>query len=60
MFVLLSIPVALYVVYATVAGVVWVHRGPFPRRVVRAENPVSFWLNVTIYAGLALALATVF
>jgi hypothetical protein len=57
---LLSILLAVYVAYAAVTGAVWVHRGPFARRVVRAEDPAGFWVSVAIYAGLAVALATVF
>jgi hypothetical protein len=60
MFLLLSIPLAIYVIYAAITGSVWVHQGPFGRRVARAEDPVNFWVGVTIYAGLALALATIF
>jgi hypothetical protein len=57
---LLSIFVAIYVAYAAVTGAVWVHQGPFARRIVRAENPAYFWTCVAIYAGLALAMATIF
>jgi hypothetical protein len=57
---LLAALLAIYVAYAAIIGEVWVHQGPFARRVVRAENPVRFWVSMTIYAGLALAMATIF
>ena len=60
MFVLLSIPLAIYVLYAAATGEVWVTKGPFARRVTRAQEPAYFWTCVAIYAGLALALATLF
>jgi hypothetical protein len=59
MFALLAVPVAIYVVYAAVSGEIWVKQGPWGRRVARKENPVYFWTSVAIYAGLAIALATV-
>lgn len=60
LFVALSVPLAAYVVYAAAIGEVWVTQGPFPRRVTRGQEPVYFWTCVTIYAGLAIALATIF
>jgi hypothetical protein len=60
MFFALSIPLALYVVYAAVAGEVWVRQGAGARRVTREQSPAYFWVCITIYAGLAVAMATVF
>lgn len=60
MFVLLAIPLALYVLYAAATGAVWVRQGPGGRRVARAEEPGYFWTCLGVYAGLAIAMATVF
>jgi hypothetical protein len=60
MFVLLAIPLAIYVVYAAATGGIWIAQGPLARRVTRTESPVYFWICVAIYAGLAVALATLF
>lgn len=51
---------ALYVVYAIVAGQVYARSGPGGRMVARRDSPHDFWVVVAIYAGLAAALAFVF
>jgi uncharacterized protein with PQ loop repeat len=60
MFAILAIPLAAYVLYAAVTGEVWVKSGAGARLVTRADAPIYFWTCVTIYAGLAIALATIF
>lgn len=60
MFRLLAAGLALYVAYAVLRGKVYVKTGPSARSVSRADSPEYFWTTIAIYAGLAVALATVF
>jgi hypothetical protein len=60
MFLALAIPLALYVVYAAAAGEVWVRGGVGARLVTREQSPAYFWVCIAIYAGLAVAMATIF
>ncbi len=60
MFKVLGLVVGLYTVYAAVKGEVHAKAGPWGRIVSRSESPEYFWVVIAVYAGLALALATVF
>ncbi len=60
MFKTLGILLACYVVYAAVRGEVFAKSGPWGRTVSRSESPKYFWAVIEIYAGLGLALLTVF
>jgi hypothetical protein len=60
MFDLLGGLVAAYVVYALFEGSVLAKRGPWGERIERAVEPHRYWVVITIYAGLAVALVTVF
>lgn len=60
MFDALGVLVALYAAYAALTGEVYAKSGPGGRTVARAESPAYFWIVVAIYAGLAIALVTVF
>ncbi len=60
MFKVLGFLVGLYTLYAAVTGEVHAKSGAWGRTVSRAESPEYFWVVIAIYAGLALALITVF
>jgi hypothetical protein len=60
LFKLLGVLVGLYALYAAVSGRVYARSGPGGRVVTRREEPRYFWAVVVIYAGLAIALMTVF
>jgi hypothetical protein len=60
MFKVLGVIVALYALYAACAGKVYAKSGVSGRWVSRATSPGYFWTIITIYAGLAVALITVF
>lgn len=60
MFVLLALPLAAYTLYAAATGRIWVSDGPGARLVRRDESPTYFWSCVAIYAGLAVAMVTIF
>ncbi|MCC6610662.1 MAG: hypothetical protein IT515_13440 [Burkholderiales bacterium] len=60
MFKVLGFLVGLYTLYAAVTGEVNAKSGAWGRTVSRAESPEYFWVVIAIYAGLALALITVF
>lgn len=60
MFKALGVVVALYAVYAAVKGEVYAKAGPSGRVVSRADSPEYFWVVIAIYAGLSIALITVF
>lgn len=60
MFKLLGAVLALYVLYAVYVGRVYVKHGPGGRAVWRDEEPRYFWVCVATYAGLTLALFTIF
>jgi hypothetical protein len=60
MFAMLSIPLALYILYAAATGRVWIAQGPFARYVEREQRPVYFWACLGSYACLAVMLVTIF
>jgi len=60
LFTALGLLVGLYALHAGMVGRVYVKSGPGGRWVVRRESPWYFWICVAIYAGLAVALVTVF
>ncbi|MCG3190299.1 MAG: hypothetical protein LKCHEGNO_02972 [Burkholderiaceae bacterium] len=60
MFKALGALVGLYALYAALAGEVYAKAGALGRKVLRSESPEYFWVIIAIYAGLALALVTVF
>jgi hypothetical protein len=59
-FKLLGVLVALYTAYAAFTGEVFAKSGPWGRTVSRQESPRYFWIVIVIYAGLSVALVTVF
>lgn len=59
-FQLLAIPVALYALYAALAGEVFAKAGTWGKSISRADSPVEFWMTIVIYGGLAVAMATLF
>jgi len=60
MFIALGILVALYVAHAAATGRVYARSGPWGRLVTRADSPEYFWIVLTIYAALSVALLTIF
>lgn len=60
LFKMLGVLVGLYAAYATLSGKVYAKSGPGGRMVTRRESPRYFWTVVVIYAGLGIALMTVF
>lgn len=60
MFKILGLLVGLYTLYATLKGEVYAKDGASGRVVSRAESPEYFWVVIAIYAGLSVALLTVF
>ncbi len=60
MFKLLGTFLILYTAYAVVSGRVIARSGPWGRIVSRQDSPEYFWIVITIYAGLSIALVTVF
>ncbi|MEZ5436191.1 MAG: hypothetical protein R3E67_06585 [Pseudomonadales bacterium] len=60
MFKMIAAVVALYVAYSIFRGEVFVKSGVWGKSLSREESPTEFWLAIVIYAGLAIALATVF
>lgn len=60
MFKLLGILVIGYAIYAATSGEVIAKSGPWGRRVSRDESPRYFWVVITIYLGLGVALLTIF
>jgi hypothetical protein len=60
MFTALGILLGFYTLYAAFSGEVYAKSGPGGRTVSRAEPPRYFWTVIGIYAGLAVALLTVF
>lgn len=60
MFKLLGAAVAAYVAYGVSIGRIYAKSGPWGRVVSRDHEPRYFWVVIVIYAGLALALLTVF
>ena len=60
MFKVLGIILAIYTVYAAIAGEVYAKSGASGRKVSRQETPTYFWVVVAIYSALSIALVTVF
>lgn len=60
MFAIIGILLAFYVLYAVLAGEVYSKAGAWGRSISRRESPGDFWMTIVIYAGLAIALVTVF
>ena len=60
MFKALGILVGAYALYAAVKGEVYAKSGPWGRTVSRERSPEYFWTVIAVYAGLGLALTTVF
>jgi hypothetical protein len=60
MFRMLGILVAAYAFYAVMRGEVAAKSGPWGRIVSKEASPHYFWTVIAIYAGLAVALLTVF
>lgn len=60
MFKLLGAVLAVYVCHAVVTGRVIAKAGAGSRQVLRDESPGYYWTVIAIYAGLSLALFTVF
>jgi hypothetical protein len=60
MFKLVGLLVALYAFYAAMRGEVFAKAGGWGRTISRQDSPIDFWMTIVIYAGLAVALATVF
>lgn len=56
----LGVLVGLYAAYAAATGKVYARSGVLGRTVTRQASPVYFWVVVIIYAGLGIALLTVF
>lgn len=52
--------VGLYTLYAAIRGRVFAKQGPWGRTIERAESPGYFWAVIAVYAGLSVALFTVF
>jgi len=60
LFKVLGVGVAVYAVYAAITGTVHAKSGVRFRTVARRESPLYFWIVTGIYAGLAIALMTIF
>jgi hypothetical protein len=60
MFKMLGMLVGLYTLYGAVSGAVIAKSGAWGRTVTRAASPRYFWTVIAIYAGLSVALMTVF
>ncbi len=59
-FELLGVLVAGYVLHAVLSGEVFAKSGVWGRTVSRADSPTYYWAVVSVYAGLSLALLTIF
>lgn len=60
MFKILGILVGFYTLYAAITGEVYEKSGAWGRTVSKADSPEYFWVVIAIYAGLSVALITVF
>jgi hypothetical protein len=60
MFKLIGAVLALYIAQSVSRGEVLVKKGWRGERILRGENPGGFWLAITVYGLLCLALFTVF
>jgi hypothetical protein len=59
-FKILGLLVGLYTVYAALNGEVFARSGAWGRTVLRSKSPGYFWVVITIYALLSIALLTIF
>jgi hypothetical protein len=59
-FKILGVLVGLYTLYAALKGEVYAKNGISTRVVSRTDSPVYFWVVIAIYAGLSVALVTIF
>ena len=60
MFKMLGVLVGLYTLYAAINGEVYAKSDAGGRIVSRVASPEYFWVVIAIYAGLSVALITVF
>ena len=60
MFKALGVVVGAYALYAAVKSEVYAKSGPWGRTVSREDAPEYFWAIIAIYAGLGVALMTIF
>ncbi|MCC6713871.1 MAG: hypothetical protein IT496_01440 [Gammaproteobacteria bacterium] len=60
MFKTLGIAVGLYAAYAAATGSVYANSGAWGRSITRAASPRRFWTVIAIYAGVSIALLTIF
>ncbi len=60
MFKMLGALVGLYTLFAALQGEVYAKSGPWGRTVSREDSPEYFWVIIAIYAGLSVALITLF
>lgn len=60
MFKMIGVALALYVGYALISGRVYAKAGIAARHVGCDESPGYYWVVLIIYAGLSVALITVF
>lgn len=60
MFTLLGILVAAYAIHAAYAGEVYARSGIGGRRISREREPTYFGAVIVIYAGLGIAMITLF
>jgi hypothetical protein len=56
----LGILLAIYTIYATSQGEVYAKSGAWGKTISRTDTPQYFWVVITIYALLSLALLTIF
>jgi len=59
-FKILGVLIGLYTLYAAIHGEVYAKSGAWGRTISRVDSPEYFWVVITIYAGLSVALTTVF
>jgi len=57
---ILGVLIGLYTLYAAIHGEVYAKSGVWGRTISRVDSPEFFWVVITIYAGLSVALTTVF
>jgi hypothetical protein len=60
MFKLLGILAGLYTLSAAFKGEVYAKTGAWGRTISKDQSPEYFWIVIAIYAGLSLALVTIF
>lgn len=56
----LGILLGVYTLHAAMSGEVFAKSGPWGRTIRQANSPRYFWVVIVIYAGLSIALVTVF